>query len=179
MTEIRKSTDVNASPEDVFSLLADLDRLPDWSTITVATHDAPDQPLAKGNTFRQTLRIMGRQLETDWTITELDRPRHVAYEANGPAGSRLRMAQTVQPSGDGARVSFEIDYDLPGGAVGGLASPVIERRSEREVEHDMHNLKDIASTTEPEEVHVGHGRTPDNGTSQAHESSPRTEGCSS
>ncbi len=144
MTEIRKSTDVNASPEDLFTLLADLDRLPDWSTITVATHDAPDQPLAKGNTFRQTLRIMGRQLETDWTITELDRPRHVAYEAKGPAGATLRMAQTVEASGNGSRVSFEVDYELPGGAVGGLAAPVIERRNEREVEHSLHNLKELA-----------------------------------
>jgi carbon monoxide dehydrogenase subunit G len=145
MTEIRKSTDINASPDDVFTLLADLDRLPDWSTITVATHDAPDQPLSKGNTFRQTLRVMGRQLETDWTVTELDRPRHVAYEAKGPAGAAaLRMAQTVEPSGNGSQVSFELDYELTGGAVGGLAAPLIERRSEREVEHSLHNLKDMA-----------------------------------
>ena len=143
MTEIHKSTDVNASPEDVFTLLTDLDRLPDWSTITVATHGAPNQPISKGDTFRQTLRVIGRELDTEWTVTELDRPRHVAYEATGPAGTRLRMAQTVEASGDGSRVSFELDYDLPGGAVGGLASPVIERRSEREVEHSLHNLKDI------------------------------------
>jgi uncharacterized membrane protein len=144
MTEIRKSTDIEASPEDVFTLLTDLDRLPDWSTITVTTHDAPDQPLSKGDTFRQTLRVMGRQLDTDWTVTELDRPRHVAYEAKGPAGAALRMAQTVEASGDGSRVSFELDYELPGGAVGGLAAPLIERRSEREVEHSLHNLKDMA-----------------------------------
>jgi uncharacterized membrane protein len=143
MTEIRKSTDVNASPEDVFAVLGDLDRLPDWSTITIATHDAPEQPLSKGDTFRQTLRILGRHLETDWTVTELDRPRHVAYEAKGPVGATLRMAQTVESSSSGSRVSFEVDYELPGGAVGGLAAPVIERRNEREVEHSLHNLKDL------------------------------------
>jgi uncharacterized membrane protein len=151
MTEIRKSIDIHASPEDVFSLLADLDRLPDWSTITVVTHDDPDQPLAKGSAFRQTLRIMGRQLETDWTITELDRPRHVAYEATGPAGATLRMAQTVEASRNGSQVSFEVDYELPGGAVGGLAAPLIERRNEREVEHSLHNLKEMAE-------HPGGGR---------------------
>lgn len=87
---------------------------------------------------------MGRQLETDWTITELDRPQHVAYEAKGPAGATLRMGQTVEASGNGSRVSFEVDYELPGGAVGGLAAPLIERRNEREVEHSLHNLKELA-----------------------------------
>jgi carbon monoxide dehydrogenase subunit G len=144
MTEIRKTIDVNVPQEEVFTLLTDLDRLPDWSTITVATHDAPAQPISKGDTFRQSLRVVGRQLDTDWTVTELDRPRHVAHEAKGPAGARLRMAQTVEPSGGGCRVSFEVDYELPGGGVGDLASPLIERRNERGVEHSLQNLKEVA-----------------------------------
>jgi uncharacterized membrane protein len=143
MTQIRKTIEVDAPQEDVFTLLTDLDQLPDWSTITVATHDAPAQPISKGDTFRQSLRVVGRQLDTDWTVTELDRPRHVAYEAKGPAGARLRMAQTVESADNGCRVSFEVDYELPGGAVGGLASPLIERRNEREVEHSLQNLKEI------------------------------------
>jgi hypothetical protein len=125
------------------TLLTDLDRLPDWSTITIARHDAPAQPISKGDTFRQSLRVVGRQLDTDWTVIELDRPRHVAYEATGPAGARLRMAQSVEAGSDGCRVSFEVDYELPGGAVGGLASPLMERRNEREVEHSLQNLKEM------------------------------------
>lgn len=144
MTQIRKTTEVNADQEHVFSLLTDLDRLPDWSTITVATHDAPSKPLHKGDTFRQSLRVVGRAIDTEWTVTELQRPRHVAYEATGPAGARLRMAQTVEPSGAGSTVSVEVDYELPGGAVGDLASSLIERRNEREVDHSLDNLKELA-----------------------------------
>ena len=144
MAHIERTITIDVAPEDVFRVLTDLDRLPDWSTITVSTHGAPGQPISHGDTFHQTLRLFGRELETDWTVTELERPRHVAYEANGPAGARLRMAQSVEAAGGGAQVTFEIDYELPGGAVGGLASPIIERRSEREVEHSLQNLKDIA-----------------------------------
>ncbi len=144
MTQIRKTTEVDAAQDHVFSLLTDLDRLPDWSTITVATHDAPSQPLRTGDTFRQSLRIVGRSIDTDWTVTELDRPRHVAYEAKGPAGAWLRMAQTVESTGDGSTVSFEVDYELPGGVIGDLASSLAERRNEREVEHSLHNLKELA-----------------------------------
>jgi hypothetical protein len=70
MTQIRQTIDVDARQEDVFTVLTDLDRLPDWSTITVATRDAPAQPLSKGDTFRQSLRVVGRQLDNDWTVTD-------------------------------------------------------------------------------------------------------------
>ncbi len=86
MIEIRKSAHVNASPEQVFALLTDLDRLPEWSTVTVATSDAPSGELRQGDRFRQTLRVVGKQIDAQWTVTELDRPRHVAYEATGPPG---------------------------------------------------------------------------------------------
>ena len=77
-------------------------------------------------------------------MTELDRPRHVAYEATGPGGAWLRMAQTVEPAASGSTVSFEVDYELPGGVVGDLASSLVERRNQREVEHSLSNLKELA-----------------------------------
>jgi carbon monoxide dehydrogenase subunit G len=143
MAQIRKTIEVDAAQDGAFSLLTDLDRLPDWSTITVATHDGPDQPLHTGDTFRQSLRIIGRPIDTEWTVTELDRHRHVAYEATGPAGARLRMAQTVDSTGVGSTVSFEVDYELSGSVFGDLSS-LAERRNEREVEHSLHNLKELA-----------------------------------
>ncbi len=144
MTEIRRTIEINASPEEVFTVLTDLDRLPDWSTITVATHDVPAARLSKDDRFRQSLRVVGRQIDAQWTVTALDRPRHVAYEATGPRGAHLRMSQTVTGDRGRSTVSFEIDYELPGGVVGDLAASILERRNEREVEHSLHNLKDLA-----------------------------------
>jgi hypothetical protein len=46
----------------VFALLTDLGRLPEWSTVTVATSDAPSGELRQGDRFRQTLRVVGKQM---------------------------------------------------------------------------------------------------------------------
>jgi uncharacterized membrane protein len=54
------------------------------------------------------------------------------------------MAQTVESASKCSRVSVEIDYELPGGTIGGVASSLMERRNEREVEHSLHNLADLA-----------------------------------
>jgi uncharacterized membrane protein len=144
MAKIDKSIEVNASREQVFEALTDLDLLPVWSTITVETHGTPRKPIEVGDTFVQTLRVLGRNLESDWEVTQLDRPQRVAYSSESPGGGMLRMVQSVEEAADGCRVDVELDYELPGGLVGELFdSAYAERRNERELEHSLHNLKEL------------------------------------
>ncbi len=144
MARIERSIEINRSPEQIFDVLTDLNRLPDWATIVVQTHDVPEQAIGNGATFRQTIRVAGRNLEIDWRVAELERPRHVAYEATEVGGGQLAMRQTVVPADSGSRVELELDYELPGGWLGAAVDRAyLERRNEREVEHSLHNLKDL------------------------------------
>jgi uncharacterized membrane protein len=147
MTRIERQIEIDRSVEEVFELLTDLDRLPDWATMVLENHDTPDtpeKPLRSGQKFGQTVRIAGRNLTTQWEVSELETGRRVGYRATGPGGSRLEMHQRVQPRDGGARVELEIDYELPGGALGdALDKAYVERRNEREAEHSLSNLKEL------------------------------------
>lgn len=144
MTRIERQTEIDRSPEEVFDVLTDLDRLPDWATMVLENHGTPEKPLRAGQTFGQTIRIVGRNLTTEWEVTECDAGRRVSYQATGPGGSRLEMKQRVEPRGQGSLVELEIDYDLPGGALGDAVDRIyVERRNEREIEHSLKNLKDL------------------------------------
>lgn len=144
MAKIDKSIEVNASREQVFEALTDLDLLPVWSTITVETHGTPRKPIEEGDTFVQTLRVLGRNLESTWEVTQLQRPQRVSYSSEAPGGGLLRMVQTVEQTDGGSRVDVELDYELPGGLIGELFdSAYAERRNERELEHSLHNLKEL------------------------------------
>lgn len=148
MNQIRRELDIAASPETIFALLTDVDRLPDWSTITLETHDPSPGRLKKGDTFTQTLRVLGRTFQSDWRVIELDAPRRIAYEATGPAGAQLRMRQAVRAREAGSTITFDVEYELPGGFLGDLAELVAGPRNERELEHSMHNLKDLAEASQ-------------------------------
>jgi hypothetical protein len=90
----------------VFEVISDLDLLPVWSTITVETHGSPRKPVEEGDTFTETLSLLGQDLETNWRVTE-----------------------------------------LAGGFVGELFdSAYAERRNERELEHSLHDLKELVET---------------------------------
>lgn len=144
MTTIVRHIEIDASPGDVFDVLADLDRLPNWSTITVETHDTPSPPLEPGQTFRQTLRVLGRNIEATWRVESVERPSRLMYDATGPHGAKLRMQQRLRDTGGATQVELEIDYELPGGILGDvLDAAYVERRNEREAEHSLHNLKDF------------------------------------
>ncbi len=144
MTRIEKTIDIDRSPEEVFEVLSDLDRLPYWATVVVENHDTPDKPLSVGDTFRQTVRVAGQNLETDWKVTEVERPKRVAYEASASGGGQLTMRQMVSARGGGRSVELKIDYELPGGFLGELLDRAyVERRNEREAEHSLSNLKEL------------------------------------
>jgi uncharacterized membrane protein len=144
MGKIKNSVDINASSDEVFDLLTDLDALPTWSTITLETHGTPRKPIEEGDTFTQTLRVLGQSLEAQWRVVELSNRRKLAYEASVPGGGRMEMSQTISDSDGVSRVDFEVDYDLPEDLAALLESDVAERRNERELEHSLHNLKDLA-----------------------------------
>jgi uncharacterized protein YndB with AHSA1/START domain len=149
MAHIRREIDLTASPEHAFALLTDLDRLPEWATIVVDTRDVSELPLRAGCTFRQTVRVMGRELESEWKVTELEPERLIAYEATSPGGGSLAMKQSLLPENGGTRVVLEIDYELPGGFLGELLDrAVVEAQNEREAERSLQRLKPIVERVE-------------------------------
>ncbi len=109
----------------------------------VETREVSDRPLHRGCTFRQTIRVLGRELDSEWSITELEPGRHVAYEATAPMGGLLTMKQTVVPREARSRVRLEIDYELPGGLVGDMLEHIVEGQNEREAERSLQNLKEL------------------------------------
>lgn len=144
MTKIERSIEIQRPQDEVFAILTNLDRLPEWATIVVETRGQTEPPLHAGDRFEQTVRVAGVNLESRWRVVEVDPPRMVEYLAEGIAGGRLHMTQRVSPTNTGSRVELEIDYDLPGGILGDvLDKTFVERRNEREAETSLQNLKDL------------------------------------
>lgn len=142
MARIEREIQIERPPDEVFALLTDPDRLPDWATVVVKTRDISDRPLRNGCTFRQTIRVLGRELETDWRVEELEPPRHVAYAASGAIGGTLTMRQNVEPADGGSRVSLELDYELPGGWLGEQVDRRwVEQQNEAEADRSLAQLK--------------------------------------
>jgi hypothetical protein len=143
MGTIERSIDVERPATDVWEVLADVRQIPAYSPSTVAITDAPEHLSAAGQQFRQTIKVLGRQFESDWTVTEFQPGRRLALEGTIGVGARYCLVEEVEPLGpDRSRFTVRITFTMPLGLLGRVADALgAQRRALREAEEVLANVK--------------------------------------
>jgi carbon monoxide dehydrogenase subunit G len=141
--KVEKAIDIAASPEDVYAVVMDPDRLGDWVLIHERLVDGPGRELERGDELEQQLKVAGQRFRVRWTVTRADRPRQVEWEGVGPMRTKARVAYGLEPSGGGTRFSYLNEYELPGGAAGRLAGRAISAAAGRESQRTLDRLKGL------------------------------------
>src|SRR2546421_3657453 len=94
---------VSSPASDVFGLLTDIDRLPEWNTIIVKVVERPET-LSPGAEWVVQLKALGNRWESRSTIDEYDPGRFVfSYRSQTDDGnpSYTRWRWTVEAAGGG------------------------------------------------------------------------------
>jgi hypothetical protein len=150
MTHIRRSIIIHAKPEEVYRFARDPRYWADWYV-----------GLSEPRTVSGTGEV-GTVVESSYLLVGIHFPvtLKVPQEQEGPevythtvtfvgplAGVQIA---TYRPRDAGTEATFEIDYEVPAGALGRIADRfVIERMQERVVEHTLVNLKEHAEARIP------------------------------
>ena len=135
---------VDAPPERVFELSIQAERFPEWVNTLVEVKDV-SAPLDRvGASYTGVMKIAGRRLEGRWEVTRVEKPRYLETTGTAPGGGRATTITRLEPAGGGTDSTFELDYELPGGFLGGAVDKLfVERAMERDVIHSGENLKAI------------------------------------
>jgi uncharacterized membrane protein len=143
MGMIERSIEVKRPAADVWAVLEDVRQIPSFSPSTVAVTHAPERLSAVGQRFRQTVRVLGREFESDWVVTELQPGRRVAMEGTVGVGARYCLVEEVAPLGpDRSRFTVRINFTMPFGLLGRVASALgVQRRAQCEAEEVLTNVK--------------------------------------
>jgi uncharacterized membrane protein len=97
------------------------------------------------------LKLGGRRLEGRWEVSRVETPRVLEFTGTAPGGGRATAKNRFESAGGGTDLTIEVEYELPGGFVGGMADKLfVERAIERDVKHSVENFKAICEA----EVHV-------------------------
>ena len=103
---------VSSPASDVFGLLTNVDRLPEWNSIIVKVVDRPET-LSPGAEWVVQLKALGNSWESRSTIEEYDPGRFVfSYRSQTDDGnpSYTRWRWTVEANGGQSRVT--VSWDL-------------------------------------------------------------------
>ncbi|HEX6700367.1 MAG TPA: SRPBCC family protein [Gaiellaceae bacterium] len=129
--KIEESVVIRRPPEDVYDLVADLRRAPEWQSSLERVD------VERGVEIRT---FAGHQQEAKFEVTEAVRPSRFGIDSQaGPI--RAHAVFTFTPDGDGTRVDFRLDLEAGGAAR--LAAALMHGRVAREARQNLQRLKEL------------------------------------
>jgi carbon monoxide dehydrogenase subunit G len=129
---------IERSPEDVFELLTDIGRLPEWQTSAIEAHS--DGPLEQGSRVTEKRRLLGREVDSELEVVAYEPPRRLTLRSlGGPVN--FTVDHELAAKGGGTELTFVTEAQ-PRGALR-LAGPVLARTAEQQFRQDFDRLKEV------------------------------------
>jgi carbon monoxide dehydrogenase subunit G len=150
MGHLREEFHVDAPAEAVWDLVTDTQRLVEWQSGLVEVKDATGKLDRVGAAFSPVFRFAGRRLEGRFEVTQIEKPNLLEMKGTSPGGGKATQTLKLDGAGPGTDISFEMDYELPGGFIGGIADKLfMERQIERDIKHSNENFKALCEAKVP------------------------------
>lgn len=135
---------IDAPPEQVFEMATKTERLPQWQSNLVEVRDVTGPGDQVGTAWTAVLKLGGRRLESRWEIVRIERPTLIETRGTAPGGGGATIVNRYDPAAGGTDMTFELDYELPGGFLGGFADKLfVEAGIERDSKHSGENFKAV------------------------------------
>jgi carbon monoxide dehydrogenase subunit G len=143
--KVKRDITIDASPEEVWNVLMDPDRLEDWVSIHQKLKNAPNGILNEGDKLTQCLRLMHKNFDVDWRVEEARKPKKAVWEGRGPLRSKAAVVYELAPDGNGGTsFHYENEFKAPMGPLGAFfADHAFQRTSEREADRTLDKLKGL------------------------------------
>ena len=144
MGHVRHTGHVDAPVDTAFAFGIEVSRVAEWNNSVTEVRDVSGPLDMVGATYTAILKLGGRPLETRWDVRKVAKPTLLELSASSPRGGHATSITTFEPSDQGTDMTVEVDYELPGGFVGGMADKLfVERAIDRDIKHSMENFKEI------------------------------------
>ena len=132
------SIHINRPVHEVFAYLQDHENRIYWQgNLTEAEHEK----MHRGSRITEVRNVLGRRVEIKGEITEFEDDKRITFVGSGPAVKKLEYHYLLKSEGDGTTLDTEIDLELSD--LFGIAKPMIQRLTDRELDSAHRNLKDI------------------------------------
>lgn len=145
MINVTVAVDVDRPPPEVFSYLEDAENNPKWIPNMRSCRWTTASPVRVGSRYEQTSEFLGRQIRTNFEVTEHEPGSRVTIESREGSSFPIRVTRIVAARGDGgSHVTEEVEGD-PSGFYA-IATPLLRAMVARNIRRDYRNLKRVLET---------------------------------
>jgi uncharacterized membrane protein len=135
---------VAAPPEEVWALISDLERGPDWSVVTLKCEVTSDGPLGVGCTYRAVSKFVASKITTEHEILEWIPARRIVTRV--VKGGASTLTQTCDPQGEGTVLSMSNDFAVPPGLPAFLADKLAQQVTDT-LARELARIKEVVEGT--------------------------------
>jgi uncharacterized protein YndB with AHSA1/START domain len=146
---------IAASPEEVWAVISDLERGPEWSVVTLECQLTSDGPPGLGCTYRSVSKFVASEVTTEHEIVEWEPPRRMVSRVI--KGAESTFTQTCEPRGEGSVLTMCNEFAVPS-ALPGLVSEKLAQQVTGTLAEELARIKKVV-----EERHQGSSRASGDG----------------
>lgn len=114
MQRVHQSLHIDRSPKEVWALVGDIERSPEFFAGITKWSRKSEQRTGVGARYRVLMQVGSIQAGGTIAVTEWEEGRLIAWESE--TGIQMTGRTEIEPEGAGARVHLEIAFTLPGPA---------------------------------------------------------------
>lgn len=103
---------IAAPPEEVWALISDLERGPEWSVVTLQCEITSGGPRDVGCTYRSVSRFAASKIMTEHEIVEWDPPHKMVTRVT--KGAESTVTWTCEPQAGGTLLTMSNEFAVPG-----------------------------------------------------------------
>jgi uncharacterized membrane protein len=138
MPRIHKQIEIKAPVKEVYDYINDPKTNPEWLVGTMEVHNIEGSGVGKHFDF--TYKMAGVPLKGECTLVEEVPEKRIVTKTKG--GVESTWTFNLEKRKDVTVLDLDIDYKIPIPVIGKLAENVLLKRSERETEVDLMNIKE-------------------------------------
>lgn len=137
--EISHSIEIDQPAETVFQYVTDVSQAHDWRP-NLSIKEFSGEPFGVGTTWREVTNFMGRDMEIQVEVTELEAGRHCKMKQEGGPVSGSVTWDIRADTADSCTARLSFDGEISGW-LAGLASGMLRGQAQKAMERDLGNVK--------------------------------------
>jgi uncharacterized protein YndB with AHSA1/START domain len=144
MVKFEISVHINRPLAEVFNYMTDPAKLSEWNNV-VEEATAAETPQRVGTRVKSRARFLGRKIEGEFVVTELEPNKRYANKADKPFP--LTITNTFEAEGGGTKVVAIFDGE-PGGFFK-IGEPILARIAKKQFQTQLETAKELLEAQVP------------------------------
>ncbi|MDX1684448.1 MAG: SRPBCC family protein [Saprospiraceae bacterium] len=111
MNTVKIEKEIKASPQEVWDIISDIEKAPDWVEVMNSLVDTTDNPVKKGTVYKERSKVGPKESVTTWRVTKFVAPQIQIHECNEP-DFKAHLTMKLEPTHGGTKLTHITKYEL-------------------------------------------------------------------